>query len=157
MKAEKMPITSTDSVIISALDWMKKFAMPATSTMMAPMNSHLPIELRSRLMIVDSEAMPRKMVPVPAKAIMIRLAPLLRPSTAPIKRDSITPMKNVKASRIGTPAAEFLNFSIANMKPKAPAMNTIRPMPGDIARAMPVCTPSQAPSTVGTIDSASSQ
>ena len=33
MKAEKMPIASTDSVIISALDWMKKFAMPATSSM----------------------------------------------------------------------------------------------------------------------------
>jgi hypothetical protein len=30
-------------------------------------------------------------------------------------------------------------------------------MPGDMARAMPVLTPIQAPSTVGTIDSASSQ
>jgi hypothetical protein len=40
-------------------------------------------------------------------------------------RDSIRPMKNVKASSSGTPADEFLVFSIANMKPKAPARNTI--------------------------------
>ena len=66
-------------------------------------------------------------------------------------------MKKVKASSTGTPAAEFLVFSMANMKPKAPARKTIRPMPGDMAAAMPVCTPIQAPSTVGTIDSASSQ
>ena len=108
-------------------------------------------------MIDDSEAMPRKIAPVPAKAIMIRLAPLARPSTEPTRRDSIMPMKKVKASSTGTPAAEFLVFSIANMKPKAPTRKTIRPMPGDMARAMPVLTPIQAPSTVGTIDSASSQ
>jgi hypothetical protein len=74
--------------------------------------------------------MPKKMAPVPAKAIMIRLAPLARPSTArQTRRDSIRPMKKVKASSMGTPAAEFLVFSIANMKPKAPTRNTIRPMP----------------------------
>ena len=89
-------------------------------------------------MIDDSVAMPRKMAPVPAKAVMIRLAPLVSPSTVPTRRDSIRPMKKVKASSIGTPAAEFFVFSMANMKPKAPTRNTIRPMPGDIARAMPV-------------------
>ncbi len=72
-------------------------------------------------------------------------------------RDSIRPMKKVKPSSTGTPAAEFLVFSIANMKPKAPARKTTIEMPGDIARARPVERPSQAPSTVGTIDSASSQ
>ena len=66
-------------------------------------------------------------------------------------------MKKVKASSTGTPAAEFLVFSIANMKPKAPTRNTIRLRPGDMAAASPVETPIQAPSTVGTIDSASSQ
>ena len=66
-------------------------------------------------------------------------------------------MKKVKPSSTGTPAAEFLVFSMANMKPKAPARKTIRPIPGDIDRASPVDTPIQAPSTVGTIDSASSQ
>jgi len=157
MKAEKMPMASTASVIISALLWMKMLATIATSSMIMPMNRNLPIELRSRLMMDDSEAMPRKMAPVPAKAIMIRLAPLFRPSTAPTIRDSIRPMKNVNANSIGTPAAEFLVFSIANMKPKAPARKTTRLMPGDIRLAMPVDTPIQAPSTVGTIDSASSQ
>ena len=53
MKAEKMPIASTDSVIISALDCRKMLAMPATSSMIAPMKSHLPIALRSRLMTDD--------------------------------------------------------------------------------------------------------
>ena len=74
-----------------------------------------------------------------------------------IKRDSIRPMKNVKASRTGTPAAEFLVFSMAYMKPKAPTMNTISPTPPRSDWVMPVATPSQAPSTVGSRLSASSQ
>ena len=39
---------------------MKKLAIIATSSMIAPMNSHLPIVDRSRLMIVDSVAMPEE-------------------------------------------------------------------------------------------------
>ena len=66
-------------------------------------------------------------------------------------------MKNVKPSSTGTPAAEFLVFSIANMKPNAPARKTMKLMPAPIAATMPVLTPIQAPSTVGTIESASSQ
>jgi hypothetical protein len=46
-------------------------------------------------------------------------------------------MKNVKPSRIGTPAAESLVFSIAYMKPNAPTRKTISPMPGDIAAGQP--------------------
>ena len=61
---------------------------------------------------------------------MIRLGAVRRsPAPSPISRDSIRPMKKVKASSTGTPAAEFLVFSIANMKPKAPPRNTIRPRP----------------------------
>ena len=101
--------------------------------------------------------MPRKITPVPANAVMISAAPLPRPSTAPTRRDSIRPMKKVKPSSTGTPAADSFVFSMANMKPNAPARNTTSPMPGDMALARPVDTPSQAPSTVGTIDSASSQ
>ena len=108
-------------------------------------------------MIDDSDAMPRKMAPVPAKAIITRLAPLPRPSTTPSRRDSITPMKKVNASSTGTPAAEFLVRSMANMKAKAPPRKTMAPMPGDIDLAMPVTRPTQAPSTVGTMDRASSQ
>jgi len=74
-----------------------------------------------------------------------------------IMRESIRPMKKVNASSTGTPAAEFLVFSIANMKPKAPARNTTRPRPPPSEAVMPVATPSQAPSTVGTRDRASSQ
>ena len=108
-------------------------------------------------MTVESVAMPRKMTPVPANAVMIRPAPFEKPSTWPIRRDSIRPMKNVKPSSTGTPAAEFLVFSIAKMKPKAPAMKTMKLMPAPIVDMKPVATPTQAPSTVGTIDSASSQ
>jgi hypothetical protein len=74
-----------------------------------------------------------------------------------IMRDSINPMKKVKASSTGTPAAEFLVFSIAYMKPNAPPRNTIRPTPPLRDLVMPVATPSQAPSTVGNRLSASSQ
>ena len=94
---------------------------------------------------------------MPAKAVMISPAPLDRPSTKPSIRDSIRPMKNVNASSTGTPAAEFLVFSIANMKAKAPPRNTIALMPAPSVAIAPVETPIQAPSTVGTIDSASSQ
>ncbi|MCY1378179.1 hypothetical protein D9M69_657920 [compost metagenome] len=66
-------------------------------------------------------------------------------------------MKKVKPSSTGTPAAEFLVFSIANMKPKAPPKKTIRPSPPVSERVMPVLTPIQAPSTVGSRLSASSQ
>jgi hypothetical protein len=72
-------------------------------------------------------------------------------------RESVRPMKNVNASSTGTPAAEFLVFSMANMKPKAPARKTIRPKPPERPRVMPVASPSHAPSTVGTRLNASSQ
>ena len=48
-------------------------------------------------------------------------------------------------------------FSIAYMKPKAPAKNRMVLIPLPIAWVMPDATPTQAPSTVGTIDSASNQ
>ena len=94
---------------------------------------------------------------MPANAIMISPAPLDRPSTKLSIRDSIRPMKNVNASRTGTPAAEFLVFSMANMKANAPPRKTIALMPTPSVATTPVLTPIQAPSTVGSIDSASSQ
>lgn len=112
---------------------------------------------RSRLMIDDNAAMPRNIAPVPANASMTRVAPFARPRTAPRSRDSIKPMNNVKASSTGTPAEECLVFSIAKMKPRAPARNTTRPTPGERARATPVVSPIHAPRTVGTMDRARSQ
>ncbi|MCY1374328.1 hypothetical protein D9M69_616640 [compost metagenome] len=143
-------------------------AMPAvlpTNTLMiapimiarAPTNSHLPMPERSRLITVEMLAMMKNTPAVPPNAVMIRLAPLLKPSTPASRRESIRPMKNVKASSTGTPAAEFLVFSMANMKPKAPPRKTIRPRPPVRLAVMPVATPIQAPSTVGSMDSASSQ
>ena len=112
---------------------------------------------RSRLMTEDSAAITKNTPAVPPKAVMTRLGPFLKPSTIAISRDSIRPMKKVNASKTGTPAAEFLVFSIANMKPKAMARNTIRPMPPERPCVIPVATPSHAPSTVGTRLMASSQ
>ena len=43
------------------------------------------------------------------------------------------------------------------MKPNAPAMKTTKLIISPIEATMPVVTPTQAPRTVGTIDSASSQ
>jgi len=94
---------------------------------------------------------------VPPKAVMINSGPFLKPSTWAISRDSIKPMKKVNASNTGTPAAEFLVFSMAYMNPNAPARKTIRPMPPPSDWVMPVATPSQAPKTVGTRLSASNQ
>ena len=77
------------------------------------MKRNLPIADRSRLMMLESDAMPRKTAPVPANAVITRLVPLPMPSTKASRRESIRPMKKVKPSRTGTPAAEFLVFSIA--------------------------------------------
>ena len=95
---------------------------------------------------------------VPPNASITRLAPLLMPSTKPSSRDSIRPMKKVKASSRPTPIGLFLNFSIANMKPKAMARKAIRPIKGlPRKKVKPVLMPIQAPMTVGIIDRASSQ
>ena len=152
-----MPIASTQSVIISAGDCRKTFMMPATSSMIAPMNRNLPIDERSRLTMLESVAMPRKMRPVPANAVMMSPTPLPRPSTKLSMRESIMPMKNVNASSTGTPAAEFFVLSIANMKPNAPIRKTAVEMPAPSPRTMPEATANQAPRTVGTIERASSQ
>ncbi len=50
---------------------------------------------------------------VPPKAYMISAGPLENCSTDPIRRDSIRPMKKVKASSRTTPMLLFLVFSMA--------------------------------------------
>jgi hypothetical protein len=110
------------------------------------------------LIVVASVAMPKNTSAVPPKAMPIKVAPLLKPSIAPISRESIRPMKKVKPSSRATPTPEFLNFSMAKKKPKAMPRNSMKPMKGLPAKKLkPVVTPTQAPRTVGTIDSANSQ
>ncbi len=58
---------------------------------------------------------------------------------------------------MNTPMDESLNFCTPNIRPKAPPKKTSSDMPGVMCAKTPVCTPIQAPSTVGSIDSASSQ
>ncbi|MDT4867546.1 hypothetical protein FQZ97_1024650 [compost metagenome] len=123
----------------------------------APTKSHLPMPEMSRLIKVERLAMTKNTPAVPPNAVMIRLDPLLKPSTVASMRESMRPMKKVKPSSTGTPAAEFFVFSMANMKPKAPPRKTISPRPPPRLAVMPVCTPTQAPSTVGSMDNASSQ
>ncbi len=88
---------------------------------------------------------------------MMMPVPAFMPRITASRRESISPMKNVKPSSTATPAAESLVFWIANMKPNAPPRKTIRPRPPVSGAVMPVATPSQAPSTVGIMLSASSQ
>ena len=88
---------------------------------------------------------------------MINDEPLRKPRIVANRRANIRPMKNVKASSTSTPVDESLVFSIAYMKPNAPARKTIMLSPPPMAAVMPVDTPTQAPSTVGTIDSANNQ
>ena len=157
MKAENRPMAITDSVIISALDSTKMLITPATSNRIAPTNRNLPMLDRSRLITLARLAMAKKTAAVPPKAVMINDDPLLKPRIAASRRDSIRPMKNVKPSNSATPMLEFLNFSMANIKPNAPAKKTMVLTPMPILAITPVVTPIQAPSTVGTNDKASSQ
>ena len=112
---------------------------------------------RSRLITLERLAMTKKTPAVPPKAVMIRSGPFLKPNTMAIMRESIKPMKNVKANNTGTPVAEFLVFSMAYMNPKAPPRNRISPKPPPSDWVMPVATPIQAPNTVGIRLNAKSQ
>ena len=69
-------------------------------------------------------------IAVPPKAVMTSCEPLLMPITKPSRRDSMTPMKNVKASSRTTPSELFLFFSMANIMPKAPTRKTMADRPG---------------------------
>ena len=152
-----MPITSTLITSMPTLEPTNTLMMLPIITTIAPTNRNLPMPERSRLITVARLAITKNTPAVPANAVITRLAPLEKPSTIAIMRESISPMKKVKPRSTGTPAAEFLVFSMAYIKPKAPTRNTIRPTPPERLRVMPVATPSQAPSTVGSRLRASSQ
>ncbi len=82
-------------------------------TASAPTNSHLPMPERSRLITLDRLAITKNTPAVPPKAVITSSGPFLKPSTMAIRRDSISPMKKVKPSSTGTPAAESLVFWMA--------------------------------------------
>ncbi|XQU70286.1 hypothetical protein OJJOAM_003017 [Cupriavidus sp. H18C1] len=153
-----MPIAITETVIISEGSCSQMLATLARISRITPTNRNLPRPEKSRLLTVATVAIVAKTAAVPPNAYMISAGPFENCSTEPMIRDSIRPMKNVKASSSTTPMALFLVFSIAKKKPKAIARNRISDRPGLAAMKLkPVATPIQAPSTVGTIDSASSQ
>ena len=157
MNALNTPIASMLITIMPTPEPTNTLMMAPNMITSAPAKSHLPSPEISRLMMLDRLAITKNTPAVPPNAVMIRLGPFLNPSTIAIRRDSISPMKKVKASSTGTPAAEFLVRSMANMNPKATPRKTTRPSPPFRPRVMPVATPSQAPSTVGTRLSARSQ
>jgi hypothetical protein len=122
------------------------------------MNRNRLMPVKSRLDTVATVAITPKIAAVPPKAVMMSWAPLEKPRIEPIIRDSIRPMKNVKPSSSATPMPLFLNLSIAKKNPKATPMNTAKPISGLPAKKeKPVVTPIHAPSTVGTMDRASSR
>ena len=69
--------------------------------------------LKSRLITVDRLAMRKNTPAVPPKAVMISSAPFLKPRTMAIMRESMMPMKKVKANKTGTPLAVSLVFWMA--------------------------------------------
>ena len=152
-----MAITATEMAIMPAVEPTKTLMMPPTMTTRAPTNNHLPMPERSRLITLANEAITKNTPAVPPMAVMISSEPFLKPRIIPIMRESIRPMKKVKPSKTGTPAAEFLVFSMAYMKPKAPPRKTTSPNPPDREAVMPVATPTHAPKTVGNKLSANSQ
>jgi hypothetical protein len=94
---------------------------------------------------------------VPANAVITRLAPLARPSTVPTRRESIKPMKNVNAEQHRHAGGRVLRLLDGEHEAEGAGQehheaDARRHRAGDA-----VDTPIQAPSTVGTIDSASSQ
>ncbi len=124
------------------------------------MNSHLPRPEKSRLLTVAMVAMAAKIDAGAAECQHdAARGPLENPRMKLRSRDSMSPMKNVKPSSTSTPRPLSFVFSMANMKPNAIARNAMKLMAGLVAAKSenPVVTPIQAPSTVGTIDSASSQ
>ena len=157
MNAEKISTASAEIVSIRAGICSQMFAIEAARITRKPTNSHLPMPVKSRLETVAMVAMTAKMPAVPPKAVMISEAPLEKPSTWPISRESISPMKKVKPSSRPTPITLFLNLSMAKKNPKATARKTMMPMNGlPEKNENPLRTPIQAPRTVGTIDRASS-
>ena len=98
----------------------------------------------------------KKIAPVPPAAMAIMPPPLEKPSATCRMRESIRPMKKVKASSRTTPMPLFLVFSMPHMKPQATPRNSRKAIIGLPAKKENcIWMPSRAPSTVGTIDRAS--
>ena len=108
-------------------------------------------------MIDDSVAMPRKIAPVPAKAVMIRLAPLARPSTAPTRRDSISAHEEGEGQQHRHAGGRVLGLLDREHEAERADEKDDQADAGRHRTRDAGVTPIQAPSTVGTIDSASSQ
>ncbi len=152
-----MIMASTEMVSIKAGICRKILPMAARISTTAPINRVFCMPVKSRLLVVAMVAMVAKMAAVPPKAIMISWAPLFMLSTKPSMRDSIIPMKKVKAINQTMPAELFLLRSTANIRPKAPARNTMVEMPGDSIVFRFNCNASAAPRMVGIKEAASNQ
>lgn len=154
-----MTIARTDTVNISGGRCKNIFANEASISTITPTNNHFSSPEKSRLLSVAIVAIMEKIAPVPPNASIISEEPFEKPMIKLSKRDSISPMKNVKLRSTKTPAVLFFVRSIANMNPNAIAKNADILIMGLVAEnsEKPVTTPIHAPSTVGTIDNASSQ
>src|SRR3989344_1744614 len=101
-----MPMAATEIAIMPTEEPTNTLMTAPTMSTRAPTISHLPMPDRSRLITLARLAITKNTPAVPANAVMMRSVPFLKPSTMPIRRESMRPMKNVKASSTGTPAAE---------------------------------------------------
>ena len=108
-----MPMANTTMVSINAGICRKMFANIATISSKTPIIRNLPMPDRSRLMVLASVAIAKKISAVPPAAVATSVPPLFRFKTLLSKRDSISPIKKVKPSSIATPHPLFLVFSMA--------------------------------------------
>jgi len=131
-------VISAEIASDTAGTWKKALASAATRIRITPANRNLPRPEKSRLVVEAMPASTKKIAPVPPAAMAMMLPPLEKPSATCRMRDSIRPMKKVNASSTGTPAAEFLVFSMAKMKPKAPPRKTTSPTTPVRPAVMPV-------------------
>ena len=117
-----------------------------------PIKRNLPRPSKFVFEVAAQVAIPAKIRLVAPKAIMINCAPFLNCRVCVKIPVSIKPINPVKPSNKRTPVPVFLFFSIAQKKPKAIAMKTIKPIKGLVRKnEKPVVTPTHAPKMVGTI------
>ena len=156
IKAEKIITAAAEMASDKAGIWKKILATPASKTTIMPMKRNFPILLKSRLLTVATVAIVKKIAPVPPAAMAIIDVPFEKPSATCKIRDSIRPMKKVKPSSNATPSPLSLFFSMPYMKPQAMPRNRIKLMNGLPAMKLKfICTPTNAPKTVGIMEKAS--
>ena len=131
-------MASLATVIKRDLSGMSKWLFAGALVIMVAAVINVFVGSTMMMAVISTLAIAKKTAAVPPNAVMISAVPFEKPSTAASRRDSIRPMKKVKPSSSATPTPEFLNFSIANIRPNAPTKKTMVETPIPRLAMMPV-------------------